>query len=182
MNTRNVLTGFFLVVAVLTQAAAALSRSVGGSVTILAHGTAGLRIEGRSSEVALESDASLLTFKVPIAPIETGIGLRDRHLREVLEAEKFPAAILRVSRSGLTFPKEREPTEGIAKGELTLHGQSRPVEVRYRGELGKGGVTRGVVGSMHLDMRDFEIKSPSYLGVAVSPDVEVKVELTVEGA
>jgi len=97
MNTRNLLTGFFLVVALLTQGAMALSRTGESSVTVLAHGPAGLRIEGRSSDVSLEEDASVLTFRVPIAPIETGIGLRDRHLRETLEAEKFPAAILWVS-------------------------------------------------------------------------------------
>ncbi len=181
MNTRNLLTGFFLVVALLTQGAMALSRTGESSVTVLAHGPAGLRIEGRSSDVSLEEDASVLTFRVPIAPIETGIGLRDRHLRETLEAEKFPAAILWVSRSELTFPKEREPAEGTARGELTLHGQSRPVEVHYRAELGAGGITK-VRGSVQLDMRAFEIKSPSYLGVTVAPEVEVKVELAVEGA
>jgi len=181
MNTRNVLTGLFLAIAVLTQGALALSRSGEGSVTVLAHGPAGLRIEGKSAQVSVDEDAAWLAFKVPIGPIETGIDLRDRHLREMLEAEKFPAAVLRVSRSDLTFPKQSEPAEGIAKGELTLHGRSRPVEVRYRAELGKGGVTK-VRGSLQLDLRDFQIKSPSYLGVAVAPEVEVKVELALEGA
>jgi hypothetical protein len=30
-------------------------------------------------------------------------------------------------------------------------------------------------------MRDFQIAPPSYLGVAVSPDVEVDINLTVDG-
>ncbi len=171
MNTRNLLTGFFLVVAAVTQGAIAVSSSVESSVTVLARGPAGLRIEGKSATVSFEEDASALTFKVPLAPIETGIGLRDRHLREMLEAEKFPAAILRVPRSELTFPKEREAAEGTARGELMLHGRSRPVEVQYRAERGADGIIR-VRGSMKLDMRDFEIKSPSYL--------EVKAELAVE--
>src|SRR5207245_9096853 len=75
MKTRNFLTGAFLLVAVLTQGAIALSRSGESSVTVLAHGPAGLRTEGKSSDVSLEEDASVLTFKVPLAPIETGIGL-----------------------------------------------------------------------------------------------------------
>jgi len=29
---------------------------------------------------------------VPLAPIDTGIGLRNRHLRESLEVDKFPDA------------------------------------------------------------------------------------------
>ena len=81
MNTRNMLTGFFLVLAVLTEGAIALSSTKGNnSVTVLARGPAGLRIEGKGSEVSLEEDDSALTFKVPLAPIETGISLRDVHL------------------------------------------------------------------------------------------------------
>ena len=75
MNTRNVVTGFFLVVSVVGQGAIALSRAGESSVTVLARGPAGLRIEGKSSQIDFEEDASALTFKVPIAPIETGIGL-----------------------------------------------------------------------------------------------------------
>ncbi len=179
MNTRNLLTGLFLVIAVATQAALAVSRPGESSVTLLAHGPAGLRIEGKSATLSFEEDASELTFRIPLAPIETGIGLRDRHLRQMLGAEKFPDAILRVPRSGLSFPTDRASAEGTANGELTLHGQSRPVQVQYRAELGAGGVTK-VRGSMHIDMRDFEIKSPSYLGVRVAPEVDVKVELSLE--
>jgi polyisoprenoid-binding protein YceI len=180
MKTRTLLTGAFLLVAILTQGAMALARSGESSVIVLAHGPAGLRIEGKSSDVSLEEDASGLTFKVPLAPIETGIGLRNRHLREMLEAEKFPIAILRVARGDLIFPREHQPAEGTAKGELTLHGQSRAVEVYYHAETGAGGITQ-VRGSLQLDIREFEIKSPSYLGVTVAPEVEVKVALAVEG-
>ncbi len=182
MNTRNMLTGFFLVLAVLTEGAIALSSTKGNnSVTVLARGPAGLRIEGKGSEVSLEEDDSALTFKVPLAPIETGISLRDVHLHQMLEADKYPAATLRISRSQLTFPREREPVERTAEGGLTLHGQSRTVKVHYRAELGAGGVTK-VRGSFQLDMRDFDIKAPSYLGVSVAPKVEVSVELALTGA
>jgi len=181
MNSRNMLTGFFLVLAVLTEGAIALSSTKGNnSVTVLARGPAGVRIEGKGSEVSLEEDDSALTFKVPLAPIETGISLRDVHLHQMLEADKYPAATLRISRSQLTFPREREPVERTAEGELTLHGQSRTVKVHYRAELGAGGVTK-VRGSFQLDMRDFDIKAPSYLGVSVAPKVEVSVELALTG-
>jgi len=52
--------------------------------------------------------------------------------------------------------------------------------VHYRAELAAGGVTK-VQGALQLDIRDFEIKSPSYLGVTVAPVVEVKVELAMDG-
>jgi len=181
MNLRNQLTGFFLAIAFLTEGAIALSCSRSGNcVTILARGPAGLRIEGKGTEVSLEEDGSALTFKVPLAPLETGIGLRDLQMKEILEADAYPAAILRVPRSALTFPKDQAPAEGTAQAELTLHGQSRPVQVHYRAERGSGGVTK-VRGSFHLDVRDFDIKTPSYLGVSVAPQVEVNAEVALNG-
>src|SRR5947207_8206245 len=162
MNTRNMLTGFFLVLAVLTEGAIALSSTKWNNAADgLARGPAGLRIEGKGSEVSLEEDDSALTFKVPLAPIETGISLRDVHLRQMLEADKYPAATLRISRSQLTFPREREPVERTAEGGLTLHGQSRTVKVHYRAELGAGGVTMVRV-SLQLGMRDLDINVPAY--------------------
>ena len=179
MNTRNLLTGFFLLVATLTQGALALAQSGESSVKVLAHGPAGLRIEGASSNVSVAEDASAMTFKVAIAPIETGIALRDQHLRELLEADKFPDAVLRIPLSAITFPKKGKTAEGTARGELTLRDRSHPVDVRYRAELGSGGVAK-VKGSLRVDMRDFEIKHPSYLGLGVAPEVDVQVELSVK--
>ena len=182
MRTRNLLTGALLLLALLTEGAIALSgygdRS---SVTVLARGPAGLRIEGKGSEVSVAEDGAALTFTVPLAPLDTGMGLRDLQMREILEAEKYPAAVLRVARTSLSFPREHQVTEETVDGELTLHGQSRPVKVHYRAELAGSDITR-VSGSLQLDIRDFDIKAPSYLGMTVAPKIEVRVELSVKRA
>jgi hypothetical protein len=176
-NTRNRLSAFFLAVAVATQGAMAASRTDGSSVTVLARGFAGLRIEGRSADVFVEQDSSALTFRIPIASIATGIELRDRHMRDLLEAGKFPAAVLRLPREELKYPTEQKPVEGSVRGELTLHGLSRTVEVKYRAEL-VGGRTRAR-GALQIDMREFRLRAPSYLGVTVAPEVRVDVEIEV---
>src|SRR5881394_3719462 len=95
---RNFLTSLFLVLCA-AQAGLASLRARGGEVTVLARGPAGLRIEGRSAEVSLDDEASTLVFRVPIALIDTGIGLRNRHLREALEADRYPLATLRLPRA-----------------------------------------------------------------------------------
>jgi len=174
---RNLISGFFLVAAVITQGSMALSLPE-SSVTIHGHGFGfgGTRIDGKSAAVSVEQNASTLTFTVPIAPIATGIDMRDRHLREILEAEKYPAAVLRVSREELRFPKPGEPARGVVKGELVLHGQSRMVETTYQAQLGATGRTR-VRGSLQIDVRDFEIRYPSYLGAGIAPEVEVELEV-----
>ncbi len=177
MSARNLLALLLVASSVVQGSVAAPKES---DVTILARGPAGLRIEGKSTEVSLENEPSALLFKVPLAPIDTGINLRNRHLRESLEVDKFPEATLRVMRGELKFPKEGSPVESQVTGELMLHGRSRPVPVHYRAERRPGGSTR-IAGSLQLNMRDFQIAPPSYLGVAVSPDVKVDINLTVDG-
>lgn len=182
MDTRNLVHAFFLVLAtagVVAQGVLARGNADDASVTVVAHGPAGLRIEGRSMVVTSARDAEALTFEVPIAPIDTGIALRNRHLRELLEADRFPAAILRIPRSGLTLPAPGQATHAAVRGELTLRGRARPVEVQYRAE-GTDGLGVRVEGSLQVDLGDFDIAAPSYLGMSVSPQVQVDVELTVE--
>ena len=176
MNARRLFASLLLLSS-MARTALALERA--GDVTVLARGPGGVRIEGKSREVSLAEDASALLFKVPLAPIDTGIGLRNRHLRESLEVDKFPDATLRVRRADLEFPKDGSPVESQVTGELVLHGHSRAVPVHYRAERTAGGLTR-IAGSLRLDMRDFEIVPPSYLGVSVSPGVEVVLDLTVD--
>ncbi|MGZ6125061.1 MAG: YceI family protein [Myxococcales bacterium] len=180
MTTNNLISGAFVSLAAAALLAQGVLAHASGesSVTVVAHGPAGLRIEGRSSQVTSAQDGNGLTFEVPIAPIDTGIGLRNRHLRELLEADKFPAAILRIPRSGLAVPLPGQPAQATAKGELTLCGRARTLEVQYRAEVDKDGVAR-VRGSMQIDLRDFGLASPSYLGMTVSPQVEVDVDLTL---
>jgi polyisoprenoid-binding protein YceI len=173
---KNFLTAAFLVWCT-AQSAIALVVSGAGDVRVLAHGPAGLRVEGRSAEVSVDDEISALVFRVPIAPIDTGIGLRNRHLREALEVEKFPVATLRVQRDRLVAPGA-EASDGLAIGELTLHGRTRPVGIHYRAQRAAA-LTR-VRGSLQIDVRDFGIELPSYAGIGVSPEVEIEVELSLD--
>jgi polyisoprenoid-binding protein YceI len=175
MKLRRLWPAPILLLAVAMGSALSLSD---GSVTAVAHGPAGLRIEARTSKIEVSHDGATLVFSAPLTPLQIGIDLRDRHLRQMLETEAFPSASLRVLRADLSLPRDREPSEGVARGELTLHGKSRPVDVRYRAEVVGARITR-VRGSFALDVRDFGVTPPSYLGLAVSPMVDIDAELVL---
>ena len=179
MNTRNLLTASFLLIALLTEGVIALSllteggtalfsRGERNAVTVLARGPAGLRIEGRGSQVSIEKDASALTFKVPLAPLDTGIGLRDLQFREMLEAGKYPDAVLRVSRAALTFPRDRQPAEGTVDGDLTLHGTTRAVTFTLTAE--RKGSQIEVSGDIAVLFSDYGIANPSFSGFVTTQD------------
>jgi polyisoprenoid-binding protein YceI len=175
---KNLLTSAFLI-ACTVQAALATVLPRNAGIVVVAHGPAGLRIEGRSAEVSVDDETSALVFRVPVAPIDTGIGLRNRHLREALEADRFPVATLHISRAGLKLPSEAAPLiDGLATGDLSLHGQTRAVSVHYLARRDSSVIH--VKATLRLDMREFGIETTSYLGVGVAPEVEVEAELAVE--
>ena len=172
---RRILTAVLLVCGL---AHAAITSPSGSSVLVSLQATAGLRIEGTTHDLGISERDGELVFLVPLSGVDTGIGLRNRHLRAALDVAHFPEAELRVPRKALAFPAPGKSTESDAQGTLTLHGVPRPCSVHYRAEQGPSGELR-VRSTFHLDMRDFGIETPSYLGVHVEPAVAVQVEFSV---
>ncbi len=118
-------------------------------------------------------------MKVPLGNLKTGISLRDRHMKEkYLQVDRYPDAELSVAHSGLRFPANGATLQAAAIGRLTLHGVARNVHFRYQAR--GSGATYQVEGLLHVNMHDFGIRVPSYLGVTVKPDVDVKVQFQLE--
>jgi len=171
-------------VAVVVAAASSLSHAAltasASQATFTAKGPAGVNIVGRSTELSLAESGDELVVTVPLAKLDTGIDLRNRHMRDkYLEVGKYPAAVLKVSKSALTFPKGG-PVTSKGTGTLTLHGQSRPTAFTYAAKPAGAGAS--VSASLRLDMTEFGIEKPGYSGVSVKPEVEVTVTFDVGGA
>jgi polyisoprenoid-binding protein YceI len=172
---RRVLTAVLLVGGLVH---AAITSPSGTSVLVSLQGTAGLRIEGTTHELTISEREDELVFDVPLSGVDTGIGLRNRHLRGYLDVAHFPRAELRVARSAVVFPAAGKGTESDTPGTLTIRGVSRPCTVHYRAEGGAEGEVR-VRGTTRIDMRDFGVEVPSYLGVTVDPAVSIQVDFSV---
>lgn len=122
-------------------------------------------------------------LSIDLASIDTGIALRNQHLREkYLEVAKgagFERAVLsdiRLHEAGDGTFEGRTPFSGT----LLLHGVSRPVtgtsEIRREGQ----GVR--VDARFPLELTDFGIEPPEYLGVGVASRLLVAVELVATAA
>jgi polyisoprenoid-binding protein YceI len=148
------------------------------AVRVSMQGTAGLHIEGTTQELAISENDGELVFRVPLAGVDTGIGLRNRHMRGYLDTAHFPDAELHVPRSAAVVPQPGQTTESDTPGTLILHGVSRPCSVHYRlGPEGSG--EHRVHATTRIDMRDFGIEVPAYLGVHVDPAVAIQVDFTL---
>jgi len=158
-------------------ASAALSNHGDSRVVFKAVGPAGLSFEGKGRDVRLREQGSAVVVSVRLDDLTTGIELRDRHMKEkYLETNKYPTATLEVDKSKLQFPQGNS-VSGSADARLTLHGVTRPVKITYRAD---GDSKQAKVdGSMRVNMKDFKIEVPSYLGVTVKPNVDVEVKLGV---
>jgi polyisoprenoid-binding protein YceI len=111
---------------------------------------------------------------VGVAKITTGIGVRDAHMQErYLESDKYPTAELVVPRAGLQFPADGASVDTTAAATLTIHGVSRPVAFHYKA-VRKGNVY-DVQADVHINMTDYGIPTPTYLGVTVKPPVDIHV-------
>ena len=159
---------------------AALSSPSNAHVTFRAVGPAGMTIEGTTTDLEAAEDGGNLKIVVPLTNLATGIGLRDQHMKEkYLEVGKYPDSTLAIARSALRLPAGGERVEADAPGTLQLHGQTRPVSVHYQAT--RDGDAFAAAGRFHLNMTEFGVNVPSYLGVTVKPDVDVFATFHIAG-
>jgi polyisoprenoid-binding protein YceI len=159
-------------------AAAKLSRTGDAKAGFHASGPAGMNIDGTTSDVSVSDDGSKVKIVVKLANINTGMELRDKHTKEALEVDSYPTAELTVGRDALKFPAAGAESSGDAKGSLKIHGQTKDVSFHYSAKL--DGDTLAIKGSSSINMNDFGIKTPSYLGVGVKPDMSISVSFSAK--
>jgi polyisoprenoid-binding protein YceI len=163
---------FVCVVLGPNYAEAKLTRVGKATVHFTALGSMGLKMVGSTSDLGIVEEAQSISIVVHLANLDTGISLRDRHMRDkYLQVQQFPTTTLVVPRSSLTLPADGTTGKGKLQGTLRLHGQEHPVSVQY--EARRHGKSLEVEGSAHIKMTDFGIIVPAYLGITVKPDVDL---------
>ncbi len=164
---------FPLVLLVLSSTAlAGWSKAGDSSAQFIGSGPAGFKITGKTQTVDVKDDGKALIITVSLKDLETGIGLRDRHMRDkYLEVDKFPDATLSVPLDALEVPADGQTVEAEAKGTFSLHGQTQEVAFTYKATNVKGTFT--VEGQAPINFKAFGINVPSYMGITVKPDLTV---------
>ena len=142
-----------------------------------------VKIEGVSESPCigrLEIDDSGRTsgkLSMDLSKIDTGIGLRNKHLREnYLHIEKHPTAELSSIEADSLIQELKNPTgnDQAFKAQLGLHGVSAPIRSGTYRVTKKGGL-RAFSARFLLDLPDHGIERPSFMGVKVVDAVDVQV-------
>jgi hypothetical protein len=138
------------------------------------------RTKGILGDVAASPDqrAVIGALRVNLQTLETGIGIRDRHMRNnYLEVQKGPEY------AQATIENIRiEKLEGKTSftGTLLLHGQRRNIAGTAELKSQRGGIR--VQAQFPIRVSEFAIDEPTYLGVGVRDEIQVKVTMTVTPA
>jgi hypothetical protein len=96
--------------------------------------------------------------------LDTGIELRDKHLREKLETKKYPMA--KITRANVK--------NGKGKAEIAFREKKVIVPFEYKIE-GKEGIA-----NFKLKMSQFGIEPPGYMGVYVEDEISFTVKLPIK--
>ena len=127
-----------------------------------------------SSPLSLEGALSL-----KLETIDTGIALRDRHLKEnYLEVSKGPDFDTAVLSEIVLVDANDEGFQGRTgfRGTLLLHGVSRPIV--GEGKIAGRSAALRAEATFTLSLVEFGIVPPVYMGVGVGNKVLVKVAFT----
>jgi polyisoprenoid-binding protein YceI len=119
-------------------------------------------------------------FEVDLASLETGIGLRNRHMRDnYLEVGRFPYATFagRIARTEVTSSQDFRVT---VSGDLTIHGVARPrvltcrvtpVAAAYRVSCG-----------FEVLLTDHDIEIPKVMFLKLANEIRLELDFTVAAA
>ena len=172
------------VVGLATPSGAADSYRVSGAeVVVVCPLTVGGSFEARTKSVSGEVTASAAepgnltgALRVDLQTLETGIAVRDRHMRDTyLEVEKGPEfAVATVDQIRV----EKLDGKSTFKGTLLLHGQRQ--EVTGSADLQQRAGRIRVQAQFPIKVSAFQIPKPTYLGVGVRDESQIKVVMTVE--
>jgi len=117
---------------------------------------------------------SKVNFKVDLDSIDTGIGLRNTHMRDnYLRTKKFPFAQFKgiiTSIDTVSFDQFKLNL----KGEFNIHGVSKPTELS--GKFFSYGKLLKVESSFNLKLSDFDIRRPSFLFNTVNNNIKLILE------
>lgn len=126
-----------------------------------------------SLQEGTEFDSSEFYFEVELAGLKTGIGLRDRHLREnYLETEEFPYASLAGQIDSVRFVIDTAIVH--VSGIFSIHGVEQPFGTVC--SVTQSGTSYRVSSAFEIRLTDYNIEVPSLMFLKVNEVIEVRLD------
>lgn len=132
---------------------------------------------GTSPHLSGELDVAARTvdFYVDLGTLETGIGRRDRDMREALDTDRFPFAEFTGRLATAPDLSRSGPQPTRVRGRFSLHGVTRTVDVAGTLEHTRQGLR--VRASWKIRLGDYRIEPPRLLGVKVDEVQAIEIDI-----
>ena len=121
-----------------------------------------------------------LYFEVELNTLKTGIGKRDRDMREdVLETHKWPITYFKGSFKQVEKKENTDHYSVELKGIMFIHGVEK--EMIIPGEIKIEGEVMSVESKYSIFLKDFEIEAPSLLAfIKVAEEIKLEIKFNME--
>ena len=126
-------------------------------------------------------DKNEIYFEVDINSVETGIGKRDRDMREdVLETDKWAKTSFKGNVKELkALDKENQKYELISVGIMSLHGHEKELEIKANIDIDDN--VMNVICDFSVFLEDYDIEAPSLLAfVKVAEEIKLHLNFQLE--
>lgn len=135
--------------------------------------------EGKQLAGALKQDGKVLSgeFVARLDDLDTGMKLRNEHMKtKYLEVAKFPDAKFKLD--PLSLPTEQGEFKTLPfTGKITIRGVEKQVNGTADIVIGKGKTVQSIVAAFTTKISEFNMQIPSFAGVTVAEEIQVKVML-----
>ena len=128
---------------------------------------------------SLFAENSQLRFEVDLADFDSGLGKRDRDMREVLDTDRWPRAVYKGEITGHAAVDSSVTAYRVeTRGTLSLHGVERAIEVPglvvVEQECSK------VEAAFSIELADYDIEAPALAAfIKVSQEIGLKVSVSL---
>lgn len=187
-TSRGILFAAATCLAMVSLAGAEVWRITDGSEVVFRSEATMESFEGKTDQVSgtVVCDPGDLTaplqlrVEVDLASLDTGIGLRNQHMRDRhLETDEYPLAVFEadeIVRASTGALIAGQAVEVVVRGSFDLHGVVRPLEVTARVVLTKQGGLE-VTTEFPVSLEAHAIDRPQFLVMKLADEQQVRVHL-----
>ena len=126
------------------------------------------------------ADSSEIYLEVDLNTLDTGIGLRNRHMREnYLETEQYPFTYFKgkIIDAGIAGTGERQVT---AEGSIFIHGIEKPLRLQGTMIAVENGFR--IRCSFNVKLSDFNIEIPSIMFYKINENMDLRLDFYISPA
>lgn len=117
---------------------------------------------------------STVDFYLDLNTLKTGIGKRDKDMRETLESGKYPFASFYGKLTSPFDPGIDAMQKAVVQGTFKLHNISRKVQIEGRLQMTDGGLK--IHAEWVLQLKDYKIEPPGILFYRVDQEQKIKID------